>query len=492
MAGDPAPSKASAISGWTAFSNTAFVKSALADIQATDATTGQGNTDAPVADVAEATTPTSQSNNELSDGSPSDSEPTQEEKDELLIADPPRLAGEALVDLASRYSTADIVDFSNEATGGNLTRTAINGRLNTALTKKAKALGSTKLQLKEELTELRKAHGIRSTRREPDHRHSVVDEGTTVGDGKTSSGHRAQVPKSDQAGQKGQVKSAPQADAAADSRHPKGGDIAEENNDVDTEESAEDVEALAAQQQANHEAFQDQNSLKGEKMLILAERYSNADISARICGILGNYRLTESGVATRIHVAIGKRAEATGATVKQVRDDLNDARIASGAVKDTPRGRGIMRSPRGAKASKSARFGKDSLATKASVVAQGGAKRKDAVKQSVGDEEEMEPSKKRAKKTHGTKPSVATSVAVEVDAEVTDDGSAAGSQDGHDADEVEAANALLEMAAGGPEVREAATILMNMHKEGAQQGGQPEQSDEKTTGDMNNSEMSDA
>jgi len=78
-----------------------------------------------------------------------------------------------------------------------------------------------------------------------------------------------------------------------------------------------------------------------------------------------------------------------------------------------------------------------------------------------------------------------------VDAEVTDDGSAAGSQDGHDADEVEAANALLEMAAGGFEVREAATILMDMHKEGAQQDDQPEQSDEKTTGDMHSSEMSD-
>ena len=409
----------------------------------------------------------------------------------MLIADPPRLAGEALVDLASRYSTADIVDFSNEATGGNLTRTAINGRLNAALNKKAKAQGTTKVQLKEELTELRKAHGIRSTRHEPDHRHSVVGEDTTVGGDEASDGRQAPVPKSNQVCQKGQVKSAPQTDAVADTHHPKASDVAEENSDVDAEESAEDDESLAAQQQADHEAFKDQNSLKGEKMLILAERYSNADISARICGILGNYRLTESGVATRIHVALGKRAEATGATVKQVRDDLNDARIASGAVKDTPRGRGILRSPRGAKASKSARFGKDSLATKPSVVAQGGAKRKGAVKQSVGGEEEMEPPRKRAKKTHDTKPSVATSVAVEVDAEVTDDGSAAGSQDGHDADEVEAANALLEMAAGGFEVREAATILMNMHKEGAQQDDQPEQSDEKTTGDMHSSEMSD-
>jgi hypothetical protein len=95
---------------------------------------------------------------------------------------------------------------------------------------------------------------------------------------------------------------------------------------------------------------------KGEKILLLAERYSNADISARICGILGNYPLTENGVATRIHVALEKRAKATGATTMQVRGDLNAARIASGAVKPTPRGRGIMRASRGPKASKSVRL----------------------------------------------------------------------------------------------------------------------------------------
>ena len=81
---------------------------------------------------------------------------------------------------------------------------------------------------------------------------------------------------------------------------------------------------------------------------------------------------------------------------------------------------------------------------------------------------------------------------MQVDAEVTDDGSAAGSQDGYDADEVGAANTLLEMATGGPEVRGAATVLMDMHKGGAQRDGQPGQSGDKTNGDMNNSEVIDA
>ena len=489
MAGDPATGNTSVISGWTAFSDPAFVKSALADLRAMSAadTSELDNTDAPVADVADATSPVPQSDNVLSDASPSDSEPTQEEKDEILIADPPRLTGEALVDLASRFSTADIVNFSNEATGGNLTRAAINGRLNAALTKKAKALGTTKLLLKEELTEHRKTRGVRSTRREPDHRHSAVGGDTQTGGDKTFAGGETQVPENDQADEDLQATSAPQADAATNTDQPKGSDATEESGVVDTKAAAaEDDEFLAAQQQADDEAFQDQNSLKGEKILLLAERYSNADISARICGILGNYPLTENGVATRIHKALETKAKATGETIHQLRYDLNDARIASGAVKATPRGRGIMRSSRGAKAAASVRIPKDSNVTKAPVAQ---AKRTKAVKQGVRDEEQTERPKKRAKKTHGSTPSVTTPLAVQVDAEMTEDGSA-GSQDGYDAKEVEAANALLELADGGAEVREAATILMDMHRGSALSDGQSGLSGGKA-GDLDEFEMDD-
>jgi hypothetical protein len=479
MAGDFAPGKVSAISGWTAFSNPAFVKAALADTQAMTAPAGQSDTDTPTAGEADATTPISQSNGDLSDASLSDSEPTQEEKDYLLIADPPRLSGEALIDLARRFSTADIVDLSNEATGGNLTRVAINGRLNTALNKKAKALGTTKAKLKEELTEFRKARGIRRTRRTLDRRHSVVGEDTEIGGDETSEGGQAEVLESEQAKKNVPARSAPQTDAAPSTYQPKGENFTEEkeNSDTDTEDDAEDDATLAAQQQADHEAFQDQNSLKGEKILLLAERYSNADISARICGILGNYPLTENGVATRIHVALEKRAKATGVTTDQVRDDLNAARIASGAVKVTSRGRGIMRVTKGSKTLKAAKKAKNSAVTWRRGAAKGGAKRPGAFKQGGEDEEEIEPPKKRAKKTHDSMTPVATPVAVQVDAEVTDDDSA-GRQDGHGANEVEAANTLLELAEGGPEVREAATILMDMHRESAVPGGQSDQSGE--------------
>jgi hypothetical protein len=106
----------------------------------------------------------------------------------------------------------------------------------------------------------------------------------------------------------------------------------------------------------------------------------------------------------------------------------------------------------------------------------------------VGDEEEMERPKKRAKKTHRSTPSVATPVAVQVDAEMTDDDSAAGSQKGYDAGEVEAANALLELASGGPKVHKAATILMSMHRESALPDHQTGQSGKVVE---DNSEMND-
>lgn len=543
MAGDSAPSKASAISGWTAFSNPDFVKSALADMQATTVPATQSNTTTPVADVADATIPISQTNNGyLSDASPSDSEPSQEQKDKLLIADPPRLAGEALIDLSRRFSTADIVELSNTAIGGNLTRVAINGRLNTALAKKAKALGTTKSLLKEELTESRKAQDIRSTRREPDqrhsvvgggteigrkargikntrrrsdHRHSVVGEGTQVRGEETFDVRQTQVSKSDQADKKIQARPAPRANVAlTTTHHPKGANITKETSTTTTKPSAADAATLAAQKQADHEFFQDQNSLKGEKLLLLAERYSNADISAHIRGILGNYPLTENGVATRIHSALEKRAKTTGATTQQVRDDLNAARIASGAVKPTPRGRGILRPPKGPNAPKTVGFAGDSHAVKRPVVAKDDAKVKGAVKHSVGDggaakrpvvaksgakvagpvkhgvgdEGEAEPPKKRAK-THDTKTPVAKPVPVQVDAEMTEDDIAAGSQGGHEACDVEAASGLLELADGGPKVIEAATILTDMHRESALPDGQPGQSGKEIGGD--DSDMND-
>jgi hypothetical protein len=459
MAGDSLTNMPSVISGWTAFSNPAFVKGTLADMQATATTTGQINASTDAADVEDVTTQVSQINNDLSDVSPSDSEPTQQEKDDLLLADPPRNNGAALVDLASRYSTADIVDLSNEATGGNLTRPAINSRLNAALTKKSKATGTTKFALKEELTELRKARGIRSTRREPDHRHAVVSDDTRMGGDETSGGGPTQTPENDQVDDSGQVKSASQVNPAIVTSQSKEADTAKENSYAGLGGNVQTDASLAAQQQADREAFQDQNSLKGDKILLIAERYSNADISARIREILGNYPLTESGVATRVHVALEKKAKATGVTMNQVRDDLNAARIASGAIKPTPRGRGLMRSPRGVKA------------IKTPVTVQDDDEVADVDEQSAGSRKSVEPPKKRSKGTHDTRARltspVATPAAVDADAEMTDNDSAAGSQDGHGPDAVEAANILLEMAGGGPEVREVATALMHMHKEDA-------------------------
>jgi hypothetical protein len=140
---------------------------------------------------------------------------------------------------------------------------------------------------------------------------------------------------------------------------------------------------------------------------------------------------------------------------------------------------------------KAVKSSKSSAVTGTNVVAKDGAKRTGAVKQSVGDEGEMEPPRKRAKKTHDSLTPVVPPFAAEVDAEMKDHDSAAGSQDGYNADEVGIANTLLEMAAGSPEVHETATILMDMRKGGAHRDGQPGQSGE-AAGGVKDSEVNDA
>jgi hypothetical protein len=78
--------------------------------------------------------------------------------------------------------------------------------------------------------------------------------------------------------------------------------------------------------------------------------------------------------------------------------------------------------------------------------------------QDVDDEqseggESMEPPKNRTKRTHDSGARLTFPAAVQVDAEMTDCTSAASSQVGYHADEVETANTLVEMAGGGSNVR---------------------------------------
>lgn len=396
MAGQP-----SVISGWTAFSS-----------QSPASATG------PVADMADTTASALQDNLDNVQPPTVDSAQTQKEKDQALLADPPRLTGLALLDLCKRHSTRDIVDLANAAAGVEVTsRSTINSRLNSALLKSARETGRTKDQVRDELTEHRKSLGIRSTRRAPFQRR-----GTAVKETKND-----------------QAEPAPQADIAATTQaldHT--GDTTEDNSDADMEDDSGDAARLA-QERADHAAFVDQNSLFGEKMLLIAERYSDPEISAHICAVLGNFPLTKGGVANRIHSALKARADATGTSLKDARKALNVARFASGVFEPSAKGKGVLRVSR--------RYRQPTPATTAPV------------------------------DSHATAPvasQAAAPVTEQVDTNMTDDDGTP-SQEGWNTDEIDAANTLLKLVAGDAEVQETATILMNMHRDDVLLADQPHQ-----------------
>lgn len=399
MAGQP-----SVISGWTAFSSQSLSPTGAKD---------------PVAEMADSTALASQDNLDNSQTPTSDSPQTQQEKDQALLADPPRLTGLALLGLCKRYSTRDIVDLTNAAAGVVVTSLpTINSRLNAALLKSARETGRTKDEVRDELTEHRKSLGIRSTRRVPFKRMGTVANATKT--------------KSDQ------TEPAPQADVAATTQaldHT--GDTTEENSDADMEDDNGDAARLALER-ADHAAFVDQNSLFGEKMLLIAERYSDPEISAHICAILGNFPLTKGGVANRIHSALKARADATGISLKDAREALNVARAASGALQPSKKGKGVL---------KVSRHRQPTPATTAPVA------------------------------SHVTAPvasQVAAAVTEQIDIDMTDEDGTSG-QEGWNADEIDAANTLLKLVAGDEEVQETATILLNMHRDDALLAGQPDQ-----------------
>lgn len=494
MAGNSALGRPTVISGWTAFSNPDFVKSTLSDMRETSSPTVQSNTNTRDIDSTVTSPVAPQSNNEAVESPTPDSELTQQEKDDLLLADPPRITGAALLDLASRHSTKDIVDLCHAATGSNITRAAINGRLNLALGKKADALGTTKDELRKELTEKRKAHGIRSTRREPARKHAAFMKDDEMYDADRST----QTPETEQADKYGHTEPAPQADAAVNTHQPyHTGESTEENSDADMGDAVGNAAMLLAQQKADQAAFSDQISLKGDKILQLAERYSNPDMSARICAIPGNFPLTENGVATRIHVALEKKAETTGLSIRQVREDLNNVRLANGVINPNSRGKGLLKAPqidRKPRSSRSSRFSEGAAVAVAPAPkrpAPVDAEMAYAVREltrSRAPAGSKEPQKKRSKKTRVK--------AEPVDTEMTsDDG--ADSQDGYDADAVEAANTLLQLSAGSlsaadSKLQEAATILMNMHRADALLAGQSGQGDDTAgAGDGDDTEIDD-
>jgi hypothetical protein len=274
MTGNSADAQPPAIRGWMAFSAPNFNK-----------TTASAR-------------PLSQDDS----GSPNTA--TQHEQDMALFSDPAKITGELLLDLAERWSDTNIARNATEASSSQtITRPTIVGRMGTAVMKRAKALGKEPHEIRESLTERRKANGVRCTRRvryDASNKDGVVDD----------SDEEAELV----------VASMPNLNGTADSS----GKI----DSIGIDGTGCDA-SNPMQQNTDNALFADQDTLRGEKLLLVAERYSNAEISARICAFANNFKLSQSGVASRVHVALENKAAASGIDLKQARQDLNNARSAN-------------------------------------------------------------------------------------------------------------------------------------------------------------------
>lgn len=298
----------SRINGWMAFSSDSWSASG------SDANKGSSRSSPAVSPKSQRADPVQPA--------ASTSSLTQQEKDELLLADPPRLTGAALLDLAERYSTADIVALANKAAKTmTLTRAAINSRLNTAVKKRAKELGQKKEEVRATFTEKRKARGVRSTRRVAQGAKNAAAATTAVESDEEESPNHGQMSGV-------QTEPAQQADVAL---YP--GVLS-------------DADARAKYGEADYLSFKQPNELFREKLLEMAGRYSNKEISAGICAMPQNMVLTENGVANRVHQALKERAKKTGKSLADVRAELNVVREANGVAKPNSHGKGYLRPPK--------------------------------------------------------------------------------------------------------------------------------------------------
>jgi hypothetical protein len=234
-------------------------------------------------------------------------------QDHAIFANHAQLAGDTLLNLATRYSTSDIAANANRVAGRRvmIERTA-HARLSNAIKGHAARSGQTPAQVRTALTETRKAAGVKAC-------------------------FKASVKVSDGANDT----------AGNDQEHT--GDTTEDESDADAEEvfTARPVSSPARPASGpaptvptstlsagDQYLFNNSENLHGEILLALAERYSNVDISRHITMRFGTDPTTigASGMSLRVTRALKIRAKATNQTLEQVRNTLKQVREANGVI----------------------------------------------------------------------------------------------------------------------------------------------------------------
>lgn len=87
-------------------------------------------------------------------------------QEKALLADPPVLVGEALLQLAAKHSTSDITQHTNNLAGKQVVSTAaIHARMANALLVRATQSGRSVSEVRGELTDIRKNNGVLGKKR---------------------------------------------------------------------------------------------------------------------------------------------------------------------------------------------------------------------------------------------------------------------------------------------------------------------------------------
>jgi hypothetical protein len=230
-------------------------------------------------------------------------------QDQFAFANSSHLVGDAILNIATRYSTGDISTNANRAAGGDVMskRTAYS-RLSSAINDYAARSGQTPGQVRTELTNARKAGGV-------------------------------------PAAFKGFVKVPAGANNTAGNDQEHTGDTTEDNSDADTQAVSAAVAAPAPAPKvpavapvtlpaADQHLFNNSELLHGETILTLAERYNVQEITKHVAKRFGTdaTTLSHSGVSVRITRALKIRATANNITLERARDALRQARETNGVT----------------------------------------------------------------------------------------------------------------------------------------------------------------
>lgn len=213
-------------------------------------------------------------------------------QDQSLFADRSKLIGEELLNLASRYSNMSILKHVNAAAAlagtPSMNRWHLHRLINNAFKARSQQTRKTPEQVKEEFLQIRKSNNIRTY--------------NSVKRGKSK----------EQA-----VEAHTDIEAQID---------VEAHSDFNVQTKVMTIENLE-----DEELFANPSELRGDTLIGLAERYTSAEMAARVIAASRDKTKTNTPHSwySKVDRALKARAKATGETIGSLRDALHQARVSN-------------------------------------------------------------------------------------------------------------------------------------------------------------------